>query len=317
MQLRVSAIRPLTADIRAFELIDPAGGELPAFAPGAHLKVRVMPDSGVKAARAYSLVGAPQARGRYEIAVLHQRGGQGGSAWMHQAVQVGDLLDIDGPHNAFALAPQAQRSVLLAGGIGITPLLCMARDLVGRGQAVALHYFGRSADAMAYLDDLRALPGLDLQAWVGLDVDASVATMQRCIGAAGPGDHLYVCGPAAMLDAALGIAARQGWPAGQVHHERFGVAAGGAADAAFTVDLRQRGLRIEVARDQSLLDALLAHGVDVAHDCRAGVCGSCLVPVAAGHILHRDSVLSADDRAGGDLMCACVSRAAGVLALDL
>jgi len=317
MQLRVSAIRPLTADIRAFELVAPAGGELPAFTPGAHLKVRVMPDNGVTTTRSYSLVGAPQERRRYEIAVLHQRGGQGGSAWMHQAVQVGDLLDIDGPHNAFALAPRAQRSVLLAGGIGITPLLCMARDLVGRGQAVTLHYFGRSPDAMAYLGDLAGLQGLDLQPWVGLDVDASVAAMQRCIGQAGPGDHLYVCGPAAMLDAALGIAARQGWPAAQVHHERFGAAAGGVADEAFTVDLRQRGLRLEVGRQQTLLEVLLAHGVDVAHDCRAGVCGSCLVPVAGGSILHRDSVLNADDRASGDLMCACVSRATGVLTLDL
>jgi len=317
VKLRVQAIRPLTADIRAFELVDPAGGPLPAFEAGAHLKVRVMTGSAVTTTRSYSLVGSTQDRLRYEIAVLHVRGGQGGSAWMHQAVQVGDLLEIDGPGNAFALAPQADRSVLLAGGIGITPLLCMARALVGAGRQVEMHYFGRSPDAMAFCAELRALQGLALHEWVGLDVNASGATMQRCIGNAASGDHLYVCGPAAMLDAALDIAARQGWPASQVHHERFGAAPGGAGDEAFTVDLLQSGQRLVVGRQQTLLDALLAHGVEVAHDCRAGICGSCLVPVAGGQLLHRDTFLTADDRAGGDLMCACVSRATGVLALDL
>jgi len=317
VQLRVQAIRPLTADIRAFELVDPAGGLLPAFEAGAHLKVRVSPGSGLATTRSYSLVGSTQDRLRYEIAVLHLRGGQGGSAWMHRAVQVGDLLEIDGPSNAFPLAPQADRSVLLAGGIGITPLLCMARELVGAGRQVELHYFGRSPDAMAYRAELQALRGLALHAWVGLDVDASVAAMQRCIGNAALGDHLYVCGPAAMLDAALGIAARQGWPADQVHHERFGAAPGGAGDEAFTVDLLLSGQRLVVGQQQTLLDALLAHGVDVAHDCRAGICGSCLVPVAGGQLQHRDTFLTEDDRAGGDLMCACVSRATGVLTLDL
>ncbi len=317
MQLRVQTIRSLTADIRAFELIDPAGKPLPAFEAGAHLKVRVMPGSGVATSRSYSLVNPPQERLRYEIAVLHQRGGQGGSAWMHGSVRVGDLLNVEGPGNAFPLAPQAERSVLLAGGIGITPLLCMARELRDAGRQVELHYFGRSPEAMAYRAELEALQGLVLHVYAGLDAAASVAALQRCVGQAGPADHLYVCGPAAMLDAALDIAARQGWPAAQVHHERFGASPGGAGDAAFTVELRQSGLRIEVDRQQTLLDALLARGVDVAHDCRAGICGSCLVPVAGGQILHRDSFLTDDDRSGGDLMCACVSRATGVLALDM
>jgi ferredoxin-NADP reductase len=317
VQLRISAIRPLTADIRAFELVDPAGGALPAFEAGAHLQVRVMPASGTAATRSYSLVNTPQDRLRYEIAVLHQPGGQGGSAWMHGAVRVGDLLDIDGPNNAFPLKPNADRSVLLAGGIGITPLLCMARELAARSQKVELHYFGRSPEAMAYRNELKALQGLALHEWVGLDADASVAAMKRCIGQAGPGDHLYACGPAAMLDAALGIATLQCWPSEQLHHERFSAAAGGVDDVAFTVELRHRGLRMEVGRQQTLLDALLAHGVEVAHDCRAGICGSCLVPVADGQLQHRDTFLTDDNRAGGDLMCACVSRATGVLALDL
>ncbi len=317
MQLRVQAIRSLTADIRAFELVDPAGQPLPAFEAGAHLKVHVMPGRGVTTTRSYSLVNPPRDRLRYEIAVLNVRGGQGGSAWMHGSVQVGDLLEIDGPANAFPLAPQADRSVLLAGGIGITPLLCMARELVGAGRPVELHYFGRSPDAMAYRAELQALQGLALHAYTGLDAAASVAAMRRCIGQAGAADHLYVCGPTAMMDAALDIASCQGWPAAQVHHERFGASTGGAGAEAFTAELRQSGLRIEVGRQQTLLDALLAQGVAVGHDCRAGICGSCLVPVAGGQILHRDTFLSDADRAGGDLMCACVSRAHGVLALDL
>jgi ferredoxin-NADP reductase len=317
MQLLVKAIRQLTPDIRAFELVDPAGEELPAFEPGAHLKVRVMPGGGTTQTRSYSLVSAPNERHRYEIAVLHQRGGQGGSNWMHEAVLEGSLLDIQGPSNAFPLDAQALRSVLLAGGIGITPMLCMARALAEKGQNVELHYFGRNTEAMAYRDDLQALKGLVLHEWVGLDVGASVLAMQRCIGESAEGDHLYVCGPSAMLDAALGIAGKQGWPAAQVHFERFGAAAGGAGDEPFTVELRQRGLRIEVGRQQTLLDALLSNGVDVAHDCRAGICGSCLVPVEQGQIQHRDTFLTEEDRSDGELMCACVSRATGVLVLDL
>jgi len=317
MQLRVRAIRPLTADIRAFELVDPSGGELPAFEAGAHLKVRVMPHAGARSTRAYSLVGDPQQRQHYEIAVLNQRGGQGGSAWMHEAVQVGDLLDIDGPHNAFALAPHADRSVLLAGGIGITPLLCMARELVRRPGAVELHYFGRSPEGMAYRAELQALRGLALHEYTGLDADASVAAMRRCVDRAGAADQLYICGPAAMLDAAIDTAARLGWPSQQVHFERFAASAGVVANEAFTVELRSSGRRFQVGRDQTLLDALLAQRVDVAHDCRAGICGSCLVPVADGQLLHRDTFLTAEDRAGGDLMCACVSRASGLLSLDL
>ena len=276
-----------------------------------------MPGSGNATTRSYSLVNTPDDRHHYEIAVLHQRGGQGGSAWMHEAVQTGDLLDIEGPYNAFALAPHAERSVLLAGGIGITPMLCMARALVQRGQAVELHYFGRTPEAMAYRDTLQALQGVALHMWVGLDVDESVGTMQRCLSKVAPGDHLYVCGPSAMLDAALSIAANQGWPSNQVHFERFGAAPVGAGDEPFTVALRQSGLRLEVGHQQTLLDALLANGIDVAFDCRAGVCGSCLVPVAAGDIQHRDTFLTDDDRAGGDLLCACVSRAKGLLTLDM
>lgn len=317
MQLRVRAIRPLTADIRAFELVDPGGHELPAFEAGAHLKVRVMPHAGTRSTRSYSLVNDPQQRLHYEIAVLHQRGGQGGSAWMHEAVQVGDLLDIDGPRNAFALAPQAGRSVLLAGGIGITPLLCMARALVRRPGTVELHYFGRRPEGMAYRAELQALRGLALHEYIGLDADASVAAMQRCVGRAGAVDQLYVCGPAAMLDAAIDVAARQGWPSQQVHFERFTASASALVSESFTVELRSSGRRFEVGRDQTLLDALLARDVDVAHDCRAGICGSCLVPVAGGQVLHRDTFLTAEDRAGGDLMCACVSRASGLLSLDL
>jgi ferredoxin-NADP reductase len=317
MRLHVKAIRQLTSDIRAFELIDPSGVQLPVFEPGAHLKIFVNTGSGAPTTRSYSLVSPPGERHRYEIAVLHQRDGKGGSRWMHESVQIGSPLDIEPPRNAFPLAKGATKTVLLAGGIGITPLLCMARALVAAGGEVELHYFGRSIDAMAYRDELCALKGLDLHEWSGLDGVGSVLRMQVIIGDAAPDKHLYMCGPSAMLDAALGIAEQQGWPAGQVHFERFGAAPGAATYVPFTVELRQTGRRIDVGSNQTLLDALLANGVDVAFDCRAGVCGSCLVPVAAGDIEHRDTFLSEEDRAGGDLMCACISRSTGLLSLDL
>ena len=127
-----------------------------------------------------------------------------------------------------------------------------------RSLRVELHYFGRNPEAMAYRAELQALQGLVLQTYTGLDAAASVSALQCCVGQAGTADHLCVCGPAAMLDAALDIAARQGWPSAQVHHERFGVSTGGADDEAFTVELRHSGQRIEVGRQQTLLDACSA-----------------------------------------------------------
>lgn len=317
MRLQVRAIHQRTPDIRAFELVDPAGGELPAFEPGASLSVRVMPGSGAIHTRSYSLVSDSAKRFSYEIAVLRQRDGYGGSTWMHAAVQLGSSLDIEAPSNGFPLFPLAQRSLFLAGGIGITPILCMARALASQRKNVELHYFGRSTEAIAYRAELKSLSGVSLHEWVGLDVAESALTMQRCIGEAAIGDHLYLCGPSAMVDAALDIAEAQGWPAQQVHSERFGTVRSGAAEEPFTVELRQQGLRIQVGHRQTLLDALLSSNVAVAHDCRAGTCGSCLVPVVTGHIQHFDTFLTEQDRADGELMCACVSRATGLLVLDL
>jgi ferredoxin-NADP reductase len=317
LRLRVRAVRALTADIRAFELVAADGGALPPFKAGAHLRVQVTLPDGRPATRHYSLVNAPGTDNHYEIAVLRQPGGRGGSAWMHGTMQVGSLLDAEGPFNAFALAEGATSTVLLAGGIGITPLACMARVLSARGEHATLHYFARSTQAMAYRDELSALPGIELQAWTGLDPVATVQALARCIGEPRPGHHLYACGPGPMLQAALDAAARQSWPSPQVHHERFTADEGRPDDSPFQVELRQSGRRIDVASRQTLLDALLAAGVDAASDCRAGVCGTCLVPVASGQIDHRDSYLSDADRESGDLMCACVSRAHGTLVLDL
>lgn len=317
LRLRVRGVRVLGADIRAFDLVMADGRAVPPFEAGAHLRVRVALPDGRPATRHYSLVNLPGAGSHFEIAVLRQPGGRGGSVWMHDALQVGSLLEAEGPFNAFPLVRAAEHCVLVAGGIGITPLACMARVLSARGESATLHYFARSAQAMVYADALAALPGIGLHVWTGLDPAATVQALGQCVGQPRAGWHVYVCGPGPMLQATLDAASRQGWPAHQVHHERFAAEPARPGDAPFRVELRRSSQRFAVATGQTLLDALLAAGVDVASDCRAGVCGTCLVLVARGRIDHRDRYLTPEDRANGDLMCACVSRALGTLVLDL
>lgn len=316
MRLLVDAIVQRTADIRSFVLVHPDGRPLPEFTAGAHLDVVVQLPAGAAERRSYSLVNLPDSRDHYEIAVLHQRSGRGGSAWMHDSVKVGDQLEVQGPRNAFALAEDADHHVLIAGGIGITPILCMARVLSQRGASAELHYFGREASALAFREDCKNLRGVSLHEFCSANTESVAEKIRDLTRDPQPGKHVYVCGPSGMIQTCLEAAASHSWPASAVHFERFG-AASAVGDAAFSVELIMSGERFDVAAGQSLLDALLERGIDAPHDCRAGICGTCLVPVASGDVEHRDSFLSEQDRQDGGLMCACVSRARGPLRLGL
>lgn len=321
MQLQIAEITRRTADIRSFVLKPPQGGMLPGFSAGAHVNVGVCLPDGSAAQRSYSLVNRPGAGAvdHYEIGVLRQAGGRGGSVHMHDAVAPGAHIDVSEPVNGFALADDAAQHTLIAGGIGITPILCMARVLSERGTSVDLHYFGRSPDGMAYLDELRALPGLALHEVHAADATAARAALAQVIGTPDPQRHLYVCGPGGMIQSVIDLGAQAGWDERQVHYELFGSQVVGRNNRPFEVHLLRAGKRIAVPADVSLLDALLAHGIDAPHDCRTGVCGTCLTPVGKGSIDHRDSFLTDDDRRQGGLMCVCVSRSAdgGEIELDI
>lgn len=321
MRLVVSDVVQRTRDVRSFVLRDPQGALLPAFSAGAHVNVEVRLADGSTQRRSYSLVNAPSERGHYEIGVLRKADGRGGSLHMHERVAVGSIIDVSEPVNGFPLATHPRLPLLIAGGIGITPIFCMARELLASSaptEPLELHYFGRSLEDMAYLDELRVLPGLALQPFCAEDPSSAIERLSAVIGTARSDQHLYVCGPAGMIQSIVNITAAHSWHRDRVHYELFGSQVIDRGNTPLIVRLARGRRHIEVPADVSVLDALLAHGVDAPHDCRTGVCGSCLTPVLAGAVDHRDSFLTEDDKREGGLMCICVSRAfSSELELDL
>ena len=323
LSVRVSAADALTPQIRRFRLVAADGGLLPAFDAGAHVQVAVAVPAGAAAAwRSYSLIrldpdadpSAPAAE--YMISVRLEDDGRGGSRFMHEQVKVGDVLSLRPPSNHFPLAAPPE-VILLAGGIGITPILSMATALIAQRRPFVLHYSGRSLAQLVFADELRVLVGERLRLHAD-DDPATRLSIETLLNAATPDQPIYVCGPAGLIDATLRVAQALGWAAGDVHFERFTEAAPLAGDQAFDVQLKSSGRVIPVAADKSVLDALAAAGVDVMHDCRSGYCGLCSTGVCSGEIDHRDTYLSDADKAGGRVMQVCVSRAkAGRLVLDL
>lgn len=320
----VGRVETLATDVVGVELLPADGGVLPAWEPGAHIDVELGPGL----VRQYSLCGDPADRERWRIAVLLRPDGGGGSRRVHE-LSAGDVLVVRGPRNHFALRPSA-RYVFVAGGIGITPVLPMLAAADAAGAEWVLHYGGRSRTSMAFLPELARYADrvrLHPQDEVGpLDLD-------RIVGGIPPGTSVYCCGPAGLLDV---MAERsRAWPPGTLRVERFAASgrtapSGGAdsapdtapdtgTDTAFEVECRASGVTVQVAPDRSILDAVeAAGGVVVASSCREGICGTCETAVLDGVPDHRDEVLDESERAAGEVMMICVSRAAGArLVLDL
>lgn len=301
-------------DICSFEFSDPKGRSLPPFSAGSHIDV----DTGRGLIRQYSLCNDPADTHRYVIAVLRHADSRGGSRAMHENLVVGDTVNVSVPRNHFQLAHSAPRSLLIAGGIGITPILCMAERLSNIGADFALHYCIRSRAQAAFLDRIAASAFAsrtalhDSSEGARLDIAALLESEAR-------DTHLYVCGPAPFLDALIAAAREKGWPDALVHREYFSAAAyDRAADTAFDVRIASTGETIHVARDQTVVTALGQHGIEIPTSCAEGVCGTCLTRVLDGDIVHRDVFLTAEERAGNDQFTPCCSRARGsLLVLDL
>ncbi len=318
LQVRVAAADWPTPLIRRLRLVAVDGGMLPPFDAGAHVQVQVSPGQW----RSYSLVRLdPSADpalpvAEYLIAVRREDDGRGGSRRMHEAVQVGDVLELRAPANHFALAPLPP-VLLLAGGIGITPIASMATALRRARRPFVLHYSGRSASQLVFVDELRALAGDALQLHAD-DDPATRLSIDALLDASDRSQPIYVCGPAGMIDATLAAARARGWAEHDLHCERFTEVTPLAGDVAFEVELKSSGRVVTVPADRSVLDALADAGVDLLCDCRAGYCGLCSTGVVAGTIDHRDSYLSEADRSRGNVMQICVSRARSArLVLDL
>lgn len=308
MKLRVAGARLATPDVLVLDLVHPKRPQLPAWSAGAHVDV-VVP-GGV---RQYSLCGEPADRSRYRIAVKKEAGGRGGSQWIHETVREGAELHVSAPRNHFGLRQDAARHVLVAGGIGVTPILAMARTLAAEGADFAAHYCARSPADAPLLDELAAICGDRLTTWFSgegrrLDVAALVA------GAAGA--DLYACGPGALTQALEAEAAAHGFPLAHYHTEHFAA----LADAdfrpeAFEVLIASSGKRIQVPADRTLLAVLRDNHFVRGSSCEIGVCGSCECGYVSGEVIHRDVVLAPAARASR--LMPCVSRARGTLTLDL
>ncbi|MBB3016162.1 PDR/VanB family oxidoreductase [Cupriavidus alkaliphilus] len=316
LSLAVAAIRSITPDVKEFTLRNANGVTLPAFAAGAHLRFTLEAD-GVRHERCYSLLDAGNRSNLYRIAVQRAPRSRGGSAFLCEQVTVGSVLACAAPRNDFPLSPDARHHVLVAGGIGITPILAMAKALQAAGKSYELHYAARTEQAMPYRDYIASQLGVRARLYFDHGEPARGMPLRDVIGAAENGRHLYVCGPQAMIDAALALALDHGWARAAVHFELFANASRDD-DRPLELQLARSRRTVRVAPTESLLDALLRDGLDLLYDCRRGECGVCAVDVLDGIPDHRDYALSDAQKAANGTICLCVSRArTGTLKLDL
>jgi len=307
MKLRVAEARLVTADTLLLRLVHQSRPQLPAWTAGAHVDL-LLPDGKV---RQYSLCGDPAGRGSYTIAVKREEAGRGGSAWIHETLAEGVFANISAPRNNFALAEGASHHLLVAGGIGVTPILAMARELAAAGASFSVHYCARSAPAAPLLEELRDVCVERLSCWFS-------AQSQRFTPAAlGPphdGAHLYACGPLGLIDDLTAHALGQGWSPEHIHAEKFqALRDEDFVPEAFEVELVSTGQRLHVPASATLLSVLQAHGVPMRTSCETGICGSCICEYAEGDVIHRDAVLQIAERS--HRIVPCVSRAKGKLTL--
>lgn len=311
MQLKVTGILAETAAIRSLTLERADGNELPAFAPGSSIALQLTVD-GEPIERHYSLIGDPADRKRYRIAVLLEEKGNGGSRHLHQQVQVGTELQVSAPRAGMALDRSAVHTILIAGGIGITPILSLARELHRVDASFEVHYAGRTREGLAFLTEVEAL-GPHVHIYTtdrGERMD-----IRRVLVSSVPSAVLYVCGPGRLMHAVRTAATELGWPAHRVHYENFGPWWSGS-DHPLTVELAQTGITLDVPVGQTLLQAVEAAGMWVPADCRRGECAMCITSFTAGDVLHRDICMQPAERIGS--LCLCVSWAASNrLVLDL
>lgn len=315
LTLRVRSITFEAENILSFELVDPTGCELPAFDAGAHVDVHV--PGGLT--RRYSLCDPPGELDHYRIAVLNAPDGRGGSRAMHERVRAGDLMEVSEPHNFFPLAGEARHSLLLAGGIGITPILAMADHLRRANISFELHYCTRTPESTAFA---RRLSGDIATGRAHLYHDGgnpgSGLNIAKLLEVQSPGSHVYFCGPAGFMSAVR--TATQHWERGTVHFEYFGIDPSKNSTPANSdvseVVLGRSNRTLRVQPSHSILQALRDAGVSCESSCETGLCGTCKVRYVGGTPEHNDYVLSEDERQEFVLVC-CARVAEGPLVLDL
>ncbi|QKN81551.1 PDR/VanB family oxidoreductase [Scandinavium goeteborgense] len=302
--------RELQGEVVLLTLAHADGIVLPAFSAGAHIDLHLTEDL----IRPYSLCGDPQDRQHYQLGILKDGNSQGGSLAVH-ALREGDAITVSEPRNLFTLDERAGHSLLIGGGIGITPMLAMAAELHAAGRSFTLHYCARSRGQAAFVAQLESARyagqvHLHFSDQQRLNLDAVLSDVP-------PNTHVYVCGPTRLMDAVNDGAKRLGYAAENVHQECFSaeVQTGGAA---FEVVAATSGITVQVLEDQTIVEALAQAGLKVNVSCKQGICGSCLTDVLEGEPDHRDSYLTDEEKADGDQILLCCSRSkCGRLVIDL
>ena len=303
----VSKTEALTPRIREFVLARANGAPMPGWSAGAHIDVH-LPDVG---RRSYSLIetASPRAAAEhptaYRIAVLQEAKSRGGSTFMH-GLKAGDRLTISQPANNFPLGAAASEFTLVAGGIGVTPLLSMACELNAAKRPFSFYYAGRSRSELAFVRDIEQLASATIHAD---DEAGGLFDLEGLMNRLAPGVPLYLCGPLPMIEAAIALAKRMSWPQGRLHFEIFAAPEEKAGDTGFEVELRNSGRVYDIPAGKTILDVLLEAGEDPMHDCKRGDCGICQTTVIEGIPDHRDYILSESEKASNKVMQICVSRA--------
>ena len=305
IDVEVVGIEQVTPLIKHFKLAPVGGARLPVFSGGSHIIVVMQGPERIHR-NPYSLLGSPHELDTYEIGVRRMEESRGGSHHMHDAVKVGSRLEIAHPVNLFGLDKIARKHLLIAGGIGITPFLAQLEDLHGAGVPYELHYSVRSMEHAAFLPRLRQREGERLHMYY--DSEAQMIPFEALLATQPLGTHVYVCGPAGMINHVIGTAQSCGWPDSHIHWEQFSAPPVGDAFDAF---LARSNILVHVPPDQSLLESIEAAGVEVAYLCRGGVCGFCQTKVLEldGELIHNDHFLSDAEKARAKSIMPCVSRA--------
>jgi vanillate O-demethylase ferredoxin subunit len=314
--VQVKSVKHEAIDIKSFDLVRVDGQALPPFTAGAHIDIHLR-DGLV---RQYSLCSHPDELHRYRIAVKLEASSRGGSLAVHEDLVPGAVVTISEPRNNFVLVPDAEHTVLVAGGIGMTPLLSMAHALETRDASFEMLYFCRTSEHAAFRQELIDSEfGRRVTFYYDKDRAGVVATLEERLAAMPAQTHVYLCGPRPFMDT-VGETAGHVLPAESIHLEYF------AADQAlltapgdrFAVELARSGMTLEVGPDETILDVLATAGVEVETSCEQGICGTCLTRVISGTPDHRDAFLTDAEKKAGDKIMICVSRcSSAVLVLDL
>ncbi|MDP3333378.1 MAG: pyridoxamine 5'-phosphate oxidase family protein [Methylococcaceae bacterium] len=313
LDLVITGMRQLTPRVRAYELRRPFGNNLPKITAGSHLRVPVLLADGTASTRHYSICSNPNQNSHYEIAVLLETEGNGGSRFIHENYQPGMNLHCSLPSNNFILHTDERPAVLIAGGIGITPIMAMAKTLKQAERLFQFHYIGRSLKEMAYIEELQ----FEFDELLNIYTSQQGINLSKMMANVTDDAVFYVCGPERLINGVLETATQLGISESRIRFERFSTPTSSNPQR-IIVELRRSGKTIHVSSDQSILSAVEDAGIKVLSDCKVGNCGTCAVKVIAGIPQHLDSAFSERERTQGKKMCICVSRAnSEKLVLDL